>query len=131
MNIFRDSPGTFGGVRIIADINMVDPIEDWSEVRSHARAKRRRKRGFPQRIKTRYVPKKHAYAMHGGRTLVMHPELAKELDREMAKDPEQRDTEKWLREHGPSAPGPASPWRQRFSPIPAPTLGYFFNSPGD
>jgi len=89
---------------------MVDPVEDWSEVRSPARARRRRKLGFPQRVKIIYVPKRIAYAMDGGRTMVMHPTMRRELEREAAKDEEQRDTEKFLRENRPE-PDSTSPWR--------------------
>lgn len=127
MNIFGNNPGTFAGMRIISDINMVDPVEDWSDVRSPARARRRRKLGFRQRIKTIYVPKKHAYAMDGGRTLVMHPDVMRALELEMAKDPELRDTEKWLRDHSPSKPDITTPWRMQTAMSPMPGLGYFFN----
>jgi hypothetical protein len=74
-----------GGVRIIRDPSMIDFVEDWSDVRSPARAKRRWKRGFRQRIKLIPVPKKHAYAMDGGRTLVMHPDVAEELERHIVR----------------------------------------------
>jgi hypothetical protein len=67
----------FGGMRIIYDQHMVDTIEDWSRVRSPARAARRRKRGFRQNIDYREVPKPDAYRM--GDTLIMHPETAKVL----------------------------------------------------
>jgi hypothetical protein len=68
-----------GGLRIIENRHMVDgPLEDWSNVRSPSRAARRRKRGFPQRIRIFYRPKRIAYQLIDG-TLVMHPELAREL----------------------------------------------------
>jgi len=38
------------GFKIIEDASLTFFEEDWSEVRSRARAERRRKRGFPQRI---------------------------------------------------------------------------------
>jgi hypothetical protein len=47
------------------------PFEDWSQVRSHGRAARRRKRGFPQRIRIYYTPSKQAMVM--GDTIVCHP----------------------------------------------------------
>lgn len=102
-------PGHFCGLRIIEDLNMVDAVEDWSEVRSPARARRRRKRGFRQRIKTAWTPKKVAYRLPDG-SLVMHPETLRELERESAKDQEQRDTEAFLRKDRP-APDLRSPWR--------------------
>ncbi|MEP0149988.1 hypothetical protein [Roseibium sp.] len=70
---------TFNGLRIHADPSLEDAIEDWSMVRSPSRAKRRRKRGFPQRIKIRMVPKKDVYQF--GRCLIMHPEMVRELER--------------------------------------------------
>lgn len=73
--------GGFASVRIIEDANMVDFICDWSEVRSPSRARRRLKLGHRQRIKQIKVPKETAYVMHGGRTLVMHPEMAAALRR--------------------------------------------------
>lgn len=71
----------FGGVRIIEDWNLTDSVADWSEVRSHSRAKRRLRRGFRQRIKYLNVPKKQAFSIDGGRTLYMHPIIAAELRR--------------------------------------------------
>jgi len=73
-----------GSVRIIEDANLLDTVEDWSRVRSPARAWRRRRRGFKQNIVTRHVPKKEIYSLDGGRTLVMHPEMARELRRQLA-----------------------------------------------
>lgn len=80
MNIFDP----LGSGKIIESRDMVDPVEDWSGVRSPSRAVRRRKRGFPQRIKIVYVPKKEAISMDGGRTVVMHPDMAAELRRRIA-----------------------------------------------
>jgi hypothetical protein len=71
-------------MRIIENINLVDTVEDWSRVRSPARARRRRKRGFPQNIVYRQVPKKEAYSIDGGRTVVMHPETARAFRRLLA-----------------------------------------------
>lgn len=70
-------PTAFNGMRIIQDRYMVDMVEDWSRVRSPARAARRRKRGFRQNIDYREVPKPDAFRV--GNTLVMHPETAKVL----------------------------------------------------
>lgn len=69
----------FDGVRIIEDINLVDMTEDWSRVRSPGRARRRRRYGYPQNIKIIAVPKEDAYSIDGGRTLIMHPEMARQL----------------------------------------------------
>jgi len=73
-----------GSVRIIEDANLLDTVEDWSRVRSPARARRRRKRGFPQNIVYRSVPKRDIYSLDGGRTLVMHPAIAREVRRKIA-----------------------------------------------
>lgn len=67
----------FGGMQIIEDRKMVDIVEDWSGVRSKSRAARRRKRGFPQRVVYREVPKKEVYQFQD--KLVMHPEMARIL----------------------------------------------------
>jgi hypothetical protein len=53
---------------------MVDHVEDWSNVRSPSRARRRLKRGFKQNVVIRSVPKKEVLRM--GDTLVMHPSVA-------------------------------------------------------
>lgn len=74
-------------MRIIEDINMTDPVEDWSQVRSPSRAARRRRQGHRQNIKITMVPKKEAYSIDGGRTMIMHPDLAAEL-RRLAKEQE-------------------------------------------
>lgn len=61
-----------GDLQIRTDINMVDPVEDWSEVRSPGRARRRRAR-HKQRIRIVYVPKPEIYLI--GSTLFMHPDM--------------------------------------------------------
>lgn len=75
---------SYGGTRIIEDASLVDIIEDWSKVRSPSRARRRRKRGFRQNITLRQVPKKDVFSLDGGRTIVMHPEIAREFERQMS-----------------------------------------------
>lgn len=54
MSLFGNPLGGIGGLRIIDSEVIGDPYEDWSGVRSHGRAARRRKLGHPQRIVTRY-----------------------------------------------------------------------------
>jgi hypothetical protein len=66
-------------MRIVESWLMVERIEDWSGVRSPSRARRRLKRGFPQRIVIREVPKKEAISIDGGRTYYMHPITARAL----------------------------------------------------
>jgi hypothetical protein len=58
--------------RFVEDWQLVDRIEDWSGVRSPARARRRRRRGFPQRIKVFEVPKPEVYQAPGG-MIIGHP----------------------------------------------------------
>ena len=71
--------GQCGGSRFIETLDMVDYVEDWSDVRSPSRAARRRRRGHPQRIVTRAVPKKEALTMDDGRTFFIHPAAAQAL----------------------------------------------------
>lgn len=80
MNGLGELPGTFGGVKIVIDDALMSRfVEDWSDVRSPSRAKRRRKRGFPQRIKYVKAAKPDAYRI--GNTLVMHSETFAALKR--------------------------------------------------
>lgn len=72
MNIFKQCGG-FGGSTFRPDPNMIESYEDWSEVRSPSRARRRLKRGFKQRIKIRWRPRKDAITIDGGKTYFMHP----------------------------------------------------------
>jgi hypothetical protein len=73
----------FGGVRIIESLDMVDHVEDWSRVRSPGRARRRMRYGYRQNVRTIAIPKKCAISTDGGRTLFMHPEMARELRRQI------------------------------------------------
>lgn len=67
------------GARIVEDRSLVNMVEDWSLVRSPGRARRRRRLGHPQNIIIRAVPKTEVFSIDGGRTLVMHPEVATAL----------------------------------------------------
>lgn len=71
----------FAGLRIIESEHMVDQVEDWSQVRSPARAARRRRRGFPQRIRIVERPKQEVLQM--GEKLIMHPEIGRQLRAEI------------------------------------------------
>lgn len=74
------------GLKVITDINMTIPYEDWSEVRSKGRARRRRKK-HQQRIRIINIPNtKEVYRI--GNAFVMHPEMKKLLDVEVKKMPE-------------------------------------------
>lgn len=64
-----------------------EEAEDWSKVRSPARAKRRLKRGFKQNIK--FYRKPACFFIKADNTYYIHPELMKELRKrtsEMADD---------------------------------------------
>ena len=65
------------GVRIIESPFLTETFEDWSNVRSHGRARRRMKQGHPQRVRHIQVPSKTAYYTAAG--IVMHPEMAAAL----------------------------------------------------
>ena len=110
MNLFGSTPGAFLGTRIIESPFMVDTVEDWSGCRSIPRAKRRHAKGIRTRMRLIEVPKKCAYAMDQGRTLVMHPEMARLLRAEAEKDPEQIASEAFLRKERPAS-RQDTPWR--------------------
>lgn len=75
---------TFSGFDIIVDDEkMTRLVEDWSDVRSPSRAKRRMKRGFRQRVIYKKVPKTDVYQV--GNSLIMHSEIKKELVRRIGK----------------------------------------------
>lgn len=62
-----------GGLDIFENELLTITVEDWSNVRSPSRAKRRRKRGFPQRVKTEVRPDPKAYRI--GSRIYMHPAM--------------------------------------------------------
>lgn len=71
--------GDYRGIRIIENAMLtIGPFEDWSKVRSHGRAARRRKRGFPQRITYFYKPDPKLLKLPDG-TIVGHPETIAQL----------------------------------------------------
>src|SRR6267154_2565964 len=72
----------YPSMRVIEDPLLTETIEDWSHVRSPARAARRLRRGFRQNIIYRQVPRSHVY-MIGDDTMVMHPEMAREMERQL------------------------------------------------
>lgn len=68
-------------ITIIEDIHLVDVKEDWSQVRSPGRARRRRKRGFPQRIRIFHVAKPTIFKV--GNAYIAHPETAAKFRAEL------------------------------------------------
>ncbi|MDH2313118.1 hypothetical protein [Methylobacterium brachiatum] len=65
---------SYAGIQLVSDPHMVDVIEDWSKVRSPARAARRRRHGHPQRIRYREVPKPGFLHLPAQNLIVAHPE---------------------------------------------------------
>jgi hypothetical protein len=73
-----------GGLKVIQSSEMVEgPFEDWSRVRSPARARRRRRRGYRQNIRFYWVPRPDFLQMSNG-TLVCHPAAYAELKARLA-----------------------------------------------
>lgn len=75
------------GNRVIEDASLVEPAgEDWSRVRSPARARRRRRK-HRQNIVQLYKPQGTITFIpdgRGGATAVMHPAIAAELRRHVS-----------------------------------------------
>lgn len=65
--------GTLEGIRVITSDVVGDPYEDWSGVRSPGRARRRRAKGHPQRIVTRYRSNGQFYHDRIRNTIICHP----------------------------------------------------------
>jgi len=62
--------------KIVESVHMVDRVEDWSNVRSPSRTKRRMR--YNAHRVFRYTPKREAIQMPDG-SLVMHPAMAAEI----------------------------------------------------
>lgn len=70
---------------IIESLHMVDgPFEDWSQVRSPSRARRRLRQGYPQKIRRYYTPKPDFLRLPDG-ALVGHPATVQALRTKIAK----------------------------------------------
>ncbi len=69
--------GHFGGVNIYESIHLTIQVEDWSDVRSPGRARRRRAK-HRQNIVIRRDPDPNAYQMPDGR-IHMHPVTARKF----------------------------------------------------
>lgn len=79
---------TFMGLKVLTDRNMTETVEDWSNCRSPARARRRLKRGFPQHVEYRSVPMSPVRA---GEYIIMHPDTWRRLRLEVGNN-RHRDT---------------------------------------
>ena len=80
---------TYMGLKIIENPMLTKTVEDWSRVRSHGRARRRRWK-HRQNIKTLTVPSDQMYMT--GDTVICHPakvrELRKAMEDNQARTPE-------------------------------------------
>jgi hypothetical protein len=83
---------------------MVDHIEDWSGCRSPARAKRRHRRGFKQRMVIRAIPMKRA--IQHGDVIWMHPEALRAIQEVMTPkmDEALKQASEWTMSHVETQP---------------------------
>lgn len=72
----------FGGMPVRTSIFLTVPYEDWSEVRSPGRARRRMKRGHRQRIKYLQVPDPKVFVANG--VIHGHPDTIKKMVAKLA-----------------------------------------------
>jgi hypothetical protein len=93
-------PGTLGSFRVVENMLLTIATEDWSRVRSPARARRRMKRGFKQNVVHGRKPDPTVYRM--GDTLIMHPETARAMERELKR---QRDVAEAMAMYGADVNG--------------------------
>lgn len=77
-------------VKIVESVYMTEVIEDWTRVRSPSRAKRRMRYGHRQNIQYHTVPRRDVISLDGGRTLVCHPAVLRELGKRLSQDMEKR-----------------------------------------
>ncbi|WP_242136945.1 hypothetical protein [Sphingomonas sp. TREG-RG-20F-R18-01] len=77
-------PAAISPTKFVTSDLLVDQVEDWSEVRSPSRARRRMKQGHRQNVHHRVVPS--SKVIQQGDTMVMHPAtldaLQKVLDKQ-------------------------------------------------
>ena len=73
------------GMRVVRSDALTRMVEDWSDVRSPSRARRRRRQGHKQRITYVKRDMAHAFAMDG--TLFVGPDTYKRLIKEVAASP--------------------------------------------
>lgn len=84
----KDLLGAFTGIKIVSCPELSKIEEDWSSVRSPSRAKRRRRQGHHQRIKTKVIPNDTAVIDQTTGTVYVHP--AKMADLRRALDQQER-----------------------------------------
>jgi hypothetical protein len=71
----------FGGLKLLSSDAMTVPAEDWSQVRSPGRARRRLKRGHPQRI--RHYPAADPKVIITRDAIIGHPVTIARLARDL------------------------------------------------
>lgn len=76
---FNPLLGLYGGIQIIETDSVGDPWQDWSKVRSPGRAIRRLRRGFKQRIVTRYRANGKCFHDKVRNVIFLHPHDAIKL----------------------------------------------------
>lgn len=67
----------FNGMQVRSSPFLTVPFEDWSEVRSPGRARRRMKRGYRQRIKYLQIADPKVFVAHG--VIHGHPDTIKKM----------------------------------------------------
>jgi hypothetical protein len=72
---------TINGLRVRVNNSLTRTVEDWSDVRSHGRARRRQRQGHKQRIRFVQIPSHEIFRV--GDTLVMHSEMLRELQTDL------------------------------------------------
>lgn len=75
-------------ITLIPSKHMVDTQEDWSQVRSPGRARRRRKQGHRQNIRYVIVPKSEMYHDASTGKIIGHPDVLAKLEVELHKSRE-------------------------------------------
>lgn len=68
---------SFDGMPVVENVFLTVPEEDWSEVRSHSRARRRMKNGHKQRVRYLQLPNPQLFIMDG--RIHGHPETIRQM----------------------------------------------------
>lgn len=69
--------------RIVENSLLMESYEDWSQVRSPSRARRRMKLGHRQRVRYLQRPMRKGFEIDG--VIYVHPEILREMKRSLAK----------------------------------------------
>lgn len=83
----------YNGMKLsVNDALMSKTIEDWSKVRSPARANRRLKRSYKQNISFRIIPKDDIIVLKDQNLMIMHSQTLRKFQNEIAK---REESAKW------------------------------------